>query len=272
MVSNAILQFHAGWDFLILPDGVEVSSAISGTRLKISGIPERLKRLMQALDAGVQADEACSQLASTAGISEEAVYRLLEQLRIRGAIAVQDPTILGDQPVLYDRQVRFFDHFASNTLSGVDFDRRLRQSRVLVVGVGGYGTWLTLLCSRVGIREIVALDPDVIELSNLNRQILYEKADVGQPKIRVASRRLTAADPDIKFEGYPVWIRCAEDLLPYLDGVHLAFDTFGYLPNPTHHALMEACATKGTPFLTMGGSWVGPLCIPGLWLVALKSA
>ena len=72
---------------------------------------------------------------------------------------------------------------------------RLRAARVLVVGAGGLGSPAALYLAASGIGTLGILDGDHVELSNLQRQVLFSTADVAQPKAVVAGRRLGALNP-----------------------------------------------------------------------------
>jgi bacteriocin biosynthesis cyclodehydratase domain-containing protein len=172
-----------------------------------------------------------------------------------------------DPQSLYDRQVIFFRAFETSNASAFSINKRLQESRVIIVGLGGYGTWIALLCSRIGIRHIIGFDPDRVELSNLNRQVLYTTKDIGDLKIEATKRALSHVDDNVHFEGHPVWIQSEEDLLPYREGVDLVFNPFGYVPVTEADSfpvgfVARAALHANLPCLISGGSWIGPLTIP----------
>jgi molybdopterin/thiamine biosynthesis adenylyltransferase len=68
----------------------------------------------------------------------------------------------------------------------------LIDARVLIVGVGGLGVPAAWALARSGVRRLTLVDPDPVELSNLPRQVIYRDADLGQPKVDTAARRLHA--------------------------------------------------------------------------------
>ncbi|MDD4051546.1 MAG: HesA/MoeB/ThiF family protein [candidate division Zixibacteria bacterium] len=77
---------------------------------------------------------------------------------------------------------------------------RLKSARVLVVGVGGLGGISATYLAAAGVGHLRLCDSDRVELSNLNRQILFTTADVGAPKAALAAKRLSAQNPEIKIE------------------------------------------------------------------------
>ena len=83
---------------------------------------------------------------------------------------------------------------------GAAGQRRLRDARVLIVGVGGLGSPAALYLAAAGVGTLGLVDFDVVDETNLQRQILYGTADVGAPKLATAAARLRALNPDVALE------------------------------------------------------------------------
>jgi len=79
-------------------------------------------------------------------------------------------------------------------------DVALARARVLLVGVGGLGAPAAAALAAAGVGVLGLIDPDVVELSNLHRQPLYESGDLGRPKVDVAAARLRARTPQLRVE------------------------------------------------------------------------
>jgi molybdopterin/thiamine biosynthesis adenylyltransferase len=77
---------------------------------------------------------------------------------------------------------------------------RLKSARVLVVGVGGLGGISATYLTAAGVGHLRLCDSDRVELSNLNRQLLFATEDIGKPKAALAAKRLSAQNPETKFE------------------------------------------------------------------------
>jgi sulfur-carrier protein adenylyltransferase/sulfurtransferase len=127
---------------------------------------------------------------------------------------------------------------------GVEGQRRLLESSVLVIGVGGLGCPLALYLAAAGVGRIGLLDFDVVDASNLHRQVLYATADVGRPKVEVARERLQALNPDVAVVSVRERLTSANalGLLEPFDVVVDGTDNF-----PTRYLSNDACVFLGKP-------------------------
>jgi adenylyltransferase/sulfurtransferase len=127
---------------------------------------------------------------------------------------------------------------------GVDGQRRLKAAKVLCIGAGGLGSPATMYLAAAGVGTIGLVDFDVVDFSNLQRQILHGTPDVGRPKLDSAKDRLRALNPNIHVETYETALSSAnalEIVKPYdviLDGT----DNF-----PTRYLVNDACVLAGKP-------------------------
>ena len=87
---------------------------------------------------------------------------------------------------------------------GEEGQEKLKQARVLIAGVGGLGCPIALYLTTAGVGRLGLIDDDVVSLSNLHRQVLYNEADIGQPKAECAARHLQQKNSDIELTAYPI--------------------------------------------------------------------
>ena len=85
---------------------------------------------------------------------------------------------------------------------GPEGQEKLSQARVLIVGVGGLGSPIALYLAGAGIGTIGLIDSDVVDTTNLQRQVLYSEPEVGLPKAQQAAKRLSALNSNIQFDVY----------------------------------------------------------------------
>jgi len=79
---------------------------------------------------------------------------------------------------------------------------KLLNSRVLIIGAGGLGSPVALYLAAAGVGHIGIVDMDVVDLSNLQRQVIHHSKDVGRPKVLSASEKMTALNPDVEVKSY----------------------------------------------------------------------
>ena len=140
-------------------------------------------------------------------------------------------------------RTRFARHLLLPDL-GVDGQRRLRAARVLVVGAGGLGSPALLYLAAAGVGTIGVVDDDVVESTNLQRQVVHGVDDVGRPKVDSAAETVAAISPDTTV------VRHAERLteetaLAVLADYDLVLD--GADNFPTRYLVGDACARLGIP-------------------------
>lgn len=140
--------------------------------------------------------------------------------------------------VRYDRQIRI-DGF------GVVGQRRLKRATILVAGAGGLGFPISVYLTAAGVGTIRIIDPDIVELDNLNRQLLHWDRDIGRKKIESAREKLSQINPTINIEVYDEKIT-DENALTLVDGVDAVIDALDNYE--ARFALNRACIEKRIPF------------------------
>ena len=122
--------------------------------------------------------------------------------------------------------------------------KRLKAARVLLIGAGGLGSPLGLYLAAAGVGHIGLVDFDVVDFSNLQRQVLHTTADVGRPKLESAAEHLRAINPEIQLTTYETRITSANamDLIRPYDIVIDGTDNF-----PTRYLVNDACVLLGKP-------------------------
>jgi len=113
-------------------------------------------------------------------------------------------------------------------LLGVEGQERLRRARVLVAGVGGLGTVVAACLAAAGVGALRLVDNDKVELSNLNRQLLFIPDDIGRDKAAAAMEKLQLLNPEIRVEGINRTIddKTVDDLVKDIDLIVDALDNF----------------------------------------------
>src|SRR5665213_2387371 len=127
---------------------------------------------------------------------------------------------------------------------GLAGQEKLTRARVLVIGAGGLGSPVLAYLAAAGVGRILIVDDDTVDETNLQRQILYDTADVGEPKAHRAAERLRALNPQIAIDALATRFDAANarELVRLADVVVDGSDTFS-----TRYLVNDACVLEGKP-------------------------
>ena len=162
------------------------------------------------------------------------------------------PAVAGGSTELSPKEIDRFSRQVMLEEIGYGGQLKLKDAKICVVGVGGLGNPITSRLVAMGIGNLRIIDRDVIELSNLHRQTMYDESDVGQVKVEVASKKLQKLNPDCKIESLAISVNeyNAKEIIDGCDVVIDALDSVN-----ARYALNKACVEKNIPFVT--GAAVG---------------
>jgi molybdopterin/thiamine biosynthesis adenylyltransferase/rhodanese-related sulfurtransferase/molybdopterin converting factor small subunit len=178
-------------------------------------------RYLQKEATPVQAADTISIIPSVAG----------------GSPAVAEPELTNDEVKRYSRHLIMPE-------VGVDGQRKLKAAKVLCIGAGGLGSPVALYLAAAGVGTIGIVDFDVVDFSNLQRQIIHGTPDVGRSKLASAKDRLNAINPEIEVVTHEMALssKNALDLFKPYDIVVDGTDNF-----PTRYLVNDACVLLGKP-------------------------
>jgi molybdopterin/thiamine biosynthesis adenylyltransferase/rhodanese-related sulfurtransferase/molybdopterin converting factor small subunit len=158
------------------------------------------------------------------------------------------PAIAGgspDGPVTFTKEelARYNRHIIIPGF-GMEAQQKLKSAKVLVIGSGGLGSPVLLYLAAAGVGTIGIVDFDVVDDSNLQRQVLFGVDAIGQPKVEAARRRLTALNPHIRLNLYNTHLNShnALDILRDYDVIADGTDNF-----PTRYLVNDASVLLGKP-------------------------
>jgi len=144
-----------------------------------------------------------------------------------------------------DELLRYSRHFPLAEV-GVEGQRKLKAARVLLVGMGGLGSPLGLYLAAAGVGTLGLVDDDVVDASNLQRQIIHGTSDLGRSKLESARDRISDVNPHVELALYPRRLTSdnAMELLGEYDIVVDGTDNF-----PTRYLVNDACVLLGIPYV-----------------------
>jgi bacteriocin biosynthesis cyclodehydratase domain-containing protein len=234
----------------------------AGADVQIEKPDEEGRALLAALDG----TRELAELEERFG--EDQVRDLLAQLGELGLVedAADDDRLSPAVLARFDRQIRYFSDITTGPTPS-ECQARLERSRVVVLGVGGLGGWSAWSLACVGIGEMLLIDGDCVEESNLNRQTLYSEADIGRVKVEVAAERLGAFNSATKLKTIAERMDGEAAIAGVIDGYDVVIDAADWPAHEIEQWVNSACFAAGIPYVTMSHfppiARVGPLYVPG---------
>ncbi len=183
------------------------------------------------------------------------VYKNEEDVRYlqRGATPLSDgdslsiiPSIAGGAPgvTLSNEEIRRYSRHLIMPEVGMEGQKKLKAARVLAIGTGGLGSPLALYLAAAGVGTIGLVDFDVVDDSNLQRQILFGAGDVGRSKLAAAKERLSGVNPHVEIVTYEERLTSDNALEIFRDFDIVADGTDNF---PTRYLVNDACVLTGKP-------------------------
>jgi len=159
-------------------------------------------------------------------------------------IVTGTPAIPGAARKLSREEIQRYSRHLIMPEVGMDGQLKLAAAKVLMIGAGGLGAPLGLYLAAAGVGKLGIVDFDVVDYTNLQRQITFSTSDVGRPKIQAAKERLAGINPLIQIETYETRLTSANalDLFRPYDIIVDGTDNF-----PTRYLVNDACVLLGKP-------------------------
>ncbi|HEX6434828.1 MAG TPA: molybdopterin-synthase adenylyltransferase MoeB, partial [Gemmatimonadales bacterium] len=239
-IPTPLRGFTAGKDTLELP-GATVGEVLDGLLAEHTGLKRHLLqddgRLRNFVNLYLNETDI-RHLSSTA-----TPVRSGDVLTIVPSIAGGAPGVETQPGLSHAEVLRYSRHLLLPEV-GMAGQRKLKAARVLTVGAGGLGSPLSLYLAAAGVGTIGIVDFDVVDLTNLQRQIVHGTSTLGQPKLESAASRLADVNPNVKIEKHETRLTSdnALGILREYDIVVDGTDNF-----PTRYLVNDACVLLGKP-------------------------
>ena len=192
-------------------------------------------RHAERLDTPVKEGDTVSIIPAIAGgaatVQDAGAPRLAE------ASARELPSLSNEEIARYSRHLIMPE-------VGMEGQRKLKAARVLMIGTGGLGAPLGMYLAAAGVGTLGLVDFDVVDASNLQRQIVHGTKDVGRPKIESARDRLSDINPNVKFETHETRLTSDNALELFRDFDIIVDGTDNF---PTRYLVNDACVLTGKP-------------------------
>jgi molybdopterin-synthase adenylyltransferase len=246
------------------PDGdVLLMRPSAGSDIRIESPDESERQLLAALDGEHTLEELHEEFG------EEAVGDVISKMQELELIedAADDDLLAEGELARFDRQLRYFSDISTGDPTPSECQRRLREAKVAVLGVGGLGGVAAQALACCGIGEMWLIDGDRVEVSNFNRQILYTEPDVGLLKVEAAARQLRAFNSAMRVTATARRLESQAEIADFIDGADVVVDAADWPAHDIERWCNAACFEAGIPYITMSHfppvARVGPLYVPG---------
>jgi bacteriocin biosynthesis cyclodehydratase domain-containing protein len=247
----------------------------AGENLALPALESHQRALLDGLDGTRTVDDLA---ALHPKLTAAEVTDTLAQLAELGIVedAAADSVWLSDtEQERYDRQLEYFGELVGGDDTRAACQARLRTARVVVIGLGGLGAWALWALAAAGVGELVGVDGDAVELSNLQRQTLYREQDIGQRKALATARTLADFNSSIRFEAIDRRLDGPEAVAGLVAGADFVVEAADWPPYRLSRWINSCCAEAGVPHVAASQFppliRVGPTFVPGsagcLWCV-----
>jgi molybdopterin/thiamine biosynthesis adenylyltransferase len=232
----------------------------------VEGATAQERALLDAIAAGAPSLTALGESAGTDGDALLGTVETLARLGLLEEPAGDAAALLGDEGAQrYDRQLAYFADVRPGEAARLQ--AILRRARVAIVGVGGLGTWTASALACAGVGHLTLVDDDTVDLSNLNRQVLFRRADLGRPKVEVAAEALRAFDPALSVDSRRTRVGGAADAERVAAGHDFVIELADWPPYALGRWMDAACWPAGIPRMTAAlfppRVRIGPSYVPG---------
>lgn len=208
----------------------------------------QLWTLVQCLDGRPTDEVVTAVLSRHPSLSQSDVLEGIDLLDREGFVEeAMEPEVHAPLPVRYLPNVNYFSRFSGLRHDRYAPQRKLNESRILLLGLGGGGSNILTLLSGLGPKEIRIVDHDQVEESNLGRQFLYRESNIGQSKVEAAAQALRDMNSDINVIPVEKRIDSVEDVERLSEGADLVIAAIDEPPFVAQRIVNKAIVRMGIP-------------------------
>ncbi|MCL4448628.1 MAG: molybdopterin-synthase adenylyltransferase MoeB [Actinobacteria bacterium] len=241
MLSDALfldVRESDEYDQGTVPGSIHISRGF--LEVQIEGkVPNKSKPIVVYCAAGVRSALAAKALGELGYTEVFSMAGGFNKWKDEGRVWITPKTLNEEQRNRYHRHLLLPE-------VGEEGQERLLESKVLVLGAGGLGSPVAMYLAAAGVGTLGVVDMDIVDASNLQRQILHNLERVGETKVSSAAKTISAMNPDVKVVPYDVRLG-ADNVLEIIDGYDVIVD--GTDNFPTRYLLNDASLIKGIPIV-----------------------
>ena len=224
----------------VLPGSVHIPRSYLETRIE-GLVPDRSQRVILYCASGVRSVLGAHTLTAEMGYEEvESMAGGFTLWKDLGYEVEVPHSFSAEQRERYSRHLLVPE-------VGAKGQQKLLEARVLLLGAGGLGSPTALYLAAAGVGMLGIVDDDLVDLSNLQRQIIHTTDRIGSPKVESAAEAIKALNPDVKVVGYPTRLD-ASNIMEIIEGWDIIVD--GADNFPTRYLLNDASVRLGIPVVS----------------------
>jgi sulfur-carrier protein adenylyltransferase/sulfurtransferase len=228
------------WGAGHIPGAVHVPKSYLESRIE-GAVPDRAKHVVLYCASGNRSAWAARTLIEDLGYEHvESMTGGFTLWKDRGYEVETPRTLTAEQRERYSRHLLLPE-------VGMDGQQKLLDAKVLLLGAGGLGSPAALYLAAAGIGTVGIVDNDEVDLSNLQRQVIHSSERIGVSKVESAEQTITALNPDVKVEKYPVRLG-PDNIVEIISGYDIVVD--GLDNFPTRYLLNDASVRLGIPVVS----------------------
>jgi molybdopterin/thiamine biosynthesis adenylyltransferase/rhodanese-related sulfurtransferase len=228
------------WDEAHIPGAIHVPRSYLETRIE-GAAPDKSGRVILYCASGNRSAWAADALQKVLGYENvESMKGGITLWKDRGYEIEVPPSLKPEQRERYSRHLLIPE-------IGLEGQIKLLESKVLLLGAGGLGSPAALYLAAAGVGTLGIVDNDVVDLSNLQRQVAHSNDRIGIPKTDSAETAIGEINPDVKVEKYPVRLG-ADNIMEIIEGYDVIVD--GLDNFPTRYLLNDASVRLGIPVVS----------------------
>jgi len=271
-LASARVRLKRSVEVFLAADGTVYMLRLgSGADQMIEDASTSERALIERLNSGFAGAPELYALGAKLGTGSDEIDEMLGTLKAADLLEARSEPRRLEWPAheRYDRQLIYFADLSPEADGADLLQLRLARSRVMVIGCGGFGTHVASALSCAGVGELVLVDDDRVELSNLNRQVLFDEDAIGEHKVEAAARALRAHNTELRVSAVTERILRRAQLLE-LASAHapdFIVATADWPPHDLPRWINQVAHDIQVPWLGAGQFpsrfRIGPLVIPG---------
>lgn len=230
---------------------------LGGKIIEVDDENELVASLLRKMNGENTVEDIVSKiLAENSSTNQEEILNILndmdEMKLIEDANITYQETLTEYDAIRWSRNINFFGAFCKINDNKYDYQKRLQETKVTLLGLGGLGTHIIYDLVALGVKDIVAVDFDKVELSNLNRQILYSESDIGKNKVIAAKERIEQFYKENKVKFVEKKISSVEDVKQLIRDRDIVICVADKPTMFIQKWLNEACVQENIPYIHGG--------------------